>query len=98
MSARESFEEVSSLLCGLKSIASAAGNGASHSGSNEGRAVSELSFGVVTWCEVIEERMERLWRLLPDDSVSESEVSHAALSAVSHAKGAEVSHGEATAA
>ncbi|TKC91619.1 hypothetical protein FAZ69_04005 [Trinickia terrae] len=93
VSARSQFEEVSSLLCALKYMASAAAAGSVHSGSNEGRAVNEFSYGVFGWCEVIEERMERLWALLPDGGAPSSTVSE-----ISHAKTDDVPHGELAAA
>lgn len=94
----DEFDEVLLLISGLKGMAWAASGGATHSGSNEGRIVVAFGDGVVSWCDVIQQRMERLWALMRECGDAGSEVSHAVVSGVSHAKTAEVSHANPAAA
>lgn len=81
----DEFDEVLLLLSGLKGMAWAASGGATHSQSNEGRIVVAFGDGVVSWCDVIQQRMERLWALLRECDVAGAGVSHAKTAEVSHA-------------
>lgn len=81
---RERFENVSSMLAGLRGLASAAGNGACGSGTNESAAVRDFGFGVAAYCEAISDRMELLWRALDGELVA-VEVSHAKVAETSMA-------------
>lgn len=73
---RARFENVFSMLDGLRCLSSAAANGACGSGSNESAAVREFGFGVTAYCEAIVDRMELLRQALDDDLMA-AEVSHA---------------------
>ncbi len=73
---RARFENVSSMLAGLRGLSSAAANGACGSGTNESTAVRDFGFGVTAYCEAIVDRMELLWQAL-DDELMAAEVSHA---------------------